>query len=277
MPTTINAGWSWDGGVLLALEVLVGLYALGLFRLWLHAGRGRGIPVWRVGAFAGAVIALFVALISPIDTLSDVLFSAHMIQHLILMLIAAPLLVFSDLPVALLWALPRRAAHVTGLNLRYLRGIWRVLTQPPSAWAIFALTLWVWHFPAFYEAALHNNLIHFAEHVCFVSAAALFWWVLIKPSTRKQVQYGVNVLYLFTTAVQSGALGGLLTFSTAPWYASYATSAAAGSLTPLGDQQLAGLIMWLPANVLFLLLASAYFIAWMNALEHAIPGKLVRG
>lgn len=263
-------GWNSDGRVLLSLELLVGFYVLGVFRLWLRAGRGRGIAIWRVAAFAGGVGALVVALLSPIDALADVLFSVHMTQHMILMLIAAPLIVVSALPVAVLWALPRSWAHAAANRLHPLRGVWRVLTMPPITWVIFAGTLWMWHLPVLYEAALADSTIHLLEHACFFTAAALFWWVLFKPSTRKQVQYGINILYLFTTAVQSGALGALLTFAQFPLYKRYAQSSAAASLTPLGDQQLAGLIMWLPGGVLFVLLASAYFIAWLNAVEQSM-------
>ncbi len=265
--------WAWDGATLLGLEVLTGIYALGLFRLWLQAGRGHGINGWRVGAFAGCLLALAIALISPLDTLAAESFAAHMTQHMILILIAAPLFVLSGYPVALFWALPRRWAHRSARRLHRLQAIWRGITQPLVTWTIFTAILWLWHVPRFYDAALKNNTIHFFEHVCFFAAAALFWWVLIRPSGRKQVQYGLNVLYLFTAALQSGALGALLTFSTQVWYTNYGNLPG---LTALSDQQLAGLIMWLPGGVLFVLLASAYFIAWLNAVERSMQSRPAR-
>jgi putative membrane protein len=272
---TLNLTWSWDGRTLLSLELLTGIYMLGTFRLWLHAGRGHGIPLWRAAAFAACIFALLVALVSPLDSLAAVSFAAHMTQHMILILIAAPLFVLSAFPVALLWALPRRWAHRSAQHLRSVSGLWRWITQSLVAWTIFTASLWLWHIPRFYEAALQNNTIHFAEHLCFFTAAGLFWWVLIRPSGRKQVQYGLNVLYLFTTALQSGALGALMTFASRPWYATYAASNGLG-LTALGDQQLAGLIMWLPGGVLFVLIAAAYFIAWLNAVERLMQNRLVR-
>ncbi len=267
--------WSWDGRTLLGLELAVGVYVLGTFRLWLHAGCGHGIPFWRAAAFAGTAIALIGALVSPLDTLAAVSFAAHMTQHMILILIAAPLFVLSGFPVALLWALPRRWAHEIAHQLRTLSSLWRWITQPLIAWVIFTAILWLWHVPRFYEVALQNNTIHFGEHLCFFAAAALFWWVLIRPSGRNQVQYGLNVLYLFTTALQSGALGALMTFASRPWYSTYAASNDLG-LTALGDQQLAGLIMWLPGGVLFVLIAAAYFIAWLNAVEQLMQNRPTR-
>ena len=106
---------------------------------------------------------------------------------------------------------------------------------------------------------LANNAVHFAEHGCFFTAAALFWWVLMRPSGRKQVQYGVNVLYLFTTTLQCSALGALMTFASQPWYVTYATGRDVLGLSALGDQQLAGLIMWLPSGMLFVLIGRRVF------------------
>ena len=266
----MNLTWNWGGSELFLLELLVGFYALGALRRWLSSGHGI---VRRQGwAFGGCLIALFVALISPLDRLSDVLFSAHMTQHMILILIAAPLFVLSDFPVALLWALPRRWAHRAAHGWQHGRALWRLLTQPPIAWVIYTVTLWVWHFPVLYEAALHNPIIHLLEHTAFFTTAALFWWVLFQPATRKPMQYGVNIIYLFITLLQCSALGALLTFSAQPWYGTYVATST--RLTPLGDQQIAGLIMWLPGGVFYVVLASSYFIAWMDALERTMPRRL---
>ncbi len=259
---------------LLGLEMLTGIYALGVFRLWLHAGRGHGIPVWRAAAFAACLLALIIALVSPLDTLAAESFAAHMTQHMILILIAAPLFVLSAYPVALMWVLPHLWANASAHHLRHFSGLWRLITQPLVAWTIFTATLWLWHVPRLYDAALQNNTIHFFEHSCFFAAAALFWWVLVRSAGRKQIQYGLNVLYLFTTALQSGALGALMTFASQPWYSTYARGGAVFGLTALGDQQLAGLIMWLPGGVLFVLLAAAYFIAWLNAVERMMQNRL---
>ncbi|MBI1257043.1 MAG: cytochrome c oxidase assembly protein [Chloroflexi bacterium] len=268
--------WVWDGRTLLGLELLTGIYVLGVFRLWLHAGRGRGIPVWRAAAFAGCIAALVAALVSPLDRLAADSFAAHMTQHMILILIAAPLFVLSAYPVALFWAFPRHWANASAQHLRRFSGLWQFITQPLVAWVIFTATLWLWHVPRLYNAALQNDTLHFFEHGCFFAAAALFWWVLVRSAGRKQVQYGVNVLYLFTTALQSGALGALMTFASQPWYSTYTQNSNVFGLTALGDQQLAGLIMWLPGGVLFMLLAAAYFIAWLNAVERMMQNRLVR-
>lgn len=264
----MNLTWNWDASELFLLVLLTGIYALGLYRRWQISQHGMGRR--QTAAFVGCLISLIVALISPLDSLSDVLFSAHMTQHMILILIAAPLFVLSDYPIALLWALPRHWAHRAAHGWQRGRALWRTLTQPIITWMIFTVTLWAWHFPVLYEAALQYPLIHLLEHAAFLTTAGLFWWILFQPTTRKHVQYGIDVLYLFTTLLQSSALGALLTFSSAPWYPTYATASASAGLTPLADQQLAGVIMWLPGGLLYILLASGYFVAWMNATERAM-------
>ncbi len=268
----ITLTWNWDGLVLILLELLVGFYVLGVLRQNWRSGRGIGRG--RAAAFAGCIFALFVALISPLDRLAEVLFSAHMVQHVILILIVAPLFILSGFPTAFLWALPRRWSGLLVRGWQRCDAIWRMLIQPPVAWVIFTVTLWVWHLPVLYEAALHNAAIHSFEHGAFLLTAGLFWWVLLRPFGRKQIQYGINVLYLFTTTLQISALGALLTFSSVPWYPSYATTQT--GLTALGDQQLAGLIMWLPGGVLFVLLASGYFVAWLNATERMMQARIIR-
>jgi putative membrane protein len=136
-----------------------------------------------------------------------------------------------------------------------------------SAWLLFAVVLWVWHAPKLFEAALHNELVHTLEHLLFLTTAMLFWWVWFKQTTQKHVHYGLAVLYLFTTILHSGILGTLMTFTSLSGYPTYATSVIPWGLTPLQDQQLAGLIMWMPGGAVFTLLAILYFAAWLRTLE----------
>src|SRR4051812_34887791 len=153
---------------LIPLAVTATLYLWGLRNIWLRAGIGHGIPVRRCVCFLGAILALVVALVSPIDTLSSVLLWAHMTQHLVLILIAAPLLVASDVPLALLWALPRRWARPLGRQIYHslmLARVWRAISSPIAAWMLFTACLWAWHTRALYEAALRNQTIHAIEHL----------------------------------------------------------------------------------------------------------------
>ncbi len=214
--------------------------------------------------------ALVVALISPLDGLSAALFSAHMVQHMLLILIAAPLLVLGVPGTAFLWALPRAGRRAAGrwwLRRRGLGALWRGCSGLGPAWAIAVATLWAWHAPALYQAALRSEPVHVLEHASFLLTGCLFWWALLRRRAHGRVNYGAGVVAVFAMALQGGALGALMTFSTAPWYPAYAASTAPYGLSPLDDQQLAGLIMWIPAGVGYLLAACALFVAWLNAVE----------
>ncbi len=269
-PHDLWGAWNLEPAILISLALAVVIYGLGVRTLWQRAGVGRGVRRSGVMNFGIAVLALLAALVSPLDALSGALFAAHMTQHLVLMLVAAPLLVLSDYGLALLWALPRRTAQVLGQRvnrLTGLRGAWAVLSSPASAWLAFTVTMWAWHLPALYEAALRSEAMHALEHGVFLATAMLFWSVLVRHARPDRVRYGIAIPYLFTAALQSGILGALMTFTTRPWYPYYATLTPAWGLTPLQDQQLAGLIMWAPVGALFTILTIAYFAAWLRSLE----------
>lgn len=272
-PPAPGGMWSsWNVEPLLIVALVLGgwAYAVGVRLLWSRAGAGGGIACWRVACFAGGMFTLAVALISPLDGLSAALFSAHMAQHMLLILVAAPLLVLGAPGTALLWALPldgRRGVGHWWQRRRALRALWHGGTRLDVAWAIAAAALWVWHAPAFYQAALRSEPVHVLEHTSFLLTSCLFWWALLRRGAHRRVNYGAGVVAVFAMALQGGALGALLTFSATPWYPAYAAHTAAYGLTALDDQQLAGLIMWIPAGVGYLLAACALFVAWLNAVE----------
>jgi putative membrane protein len=262
--------WNTSPSIIIPLFVAAFLYRKGTLKLWRRAGIGRGITVRRFLNFCGGMLALGLALVSPLDALSENLFLAHMIQHLILILVAAPLLVMSDFPLALFWALPRSSAHSLGHGLNQstaLSKTWRVISSPLAAWGFFTLALWGWHTPVFFEAALENEALHIMEHLVLLLASMLFWWVLLKHTRPNHYHYAMTIPYLFTTILHSEILGALMTFSSQPWYPYYAPLAAPWGLTPLQDQQLAGLVMWIPGGAVFTLLTIFYFAAWLQALE----------
>ena len=262
--------WNFEQSIWIPLIIIVLIYSWGMRNVWKRAGTGHGIKMRHCASFLGALLALVVAFTSPLDALSAVLFSAHMVQHMILILVAAPLLGMSDFPLACLWALPRAWAQELGYRAKHSHIIshsWQVLSSPIFAWLLFAMTLWIWHASALYEAALQDEAIHALEHLWFLVTAMLFWWPLLKSPAQKHVQYGMAIPYLFTTILQSGILGALMTFSSRPWYSYYTTAVAPWEITPLQDQQLAGLIMWIPGGAIFTLLNIAYFAAWLRALE----------
>tara|TARA_R100001039_G_scaffold14674_1_gene8377 strand:- start:5763 stop:6701 length:939 start_codon:yes stop_codon:yes gene_type:complete len=215
-------------------------------------------------------ILLAVALSPPIDPMGNALFSVHMIQHELMMLGAAPLLVMSRPSANLLRGLPRPTARAIGTLLRRTGGSrWLAwLGAPINAWIIHAVGLWGWHIPVLFNAGLQSDLVHTAQHISFLFIALVFWFALLKP---KQTAPAANVIYLFTTALHASMLGALLTFSSRIWYTPYETSAPQWGFTALQDQQLGGLIMWMPAGIVFLLAGLVSLAAVMRSSEPDQP------
>jgi len=191
-----------------------------------------------------------------------------MVQHELLMVVAAPLLVLGRPLVPMLWSLGRGGRTRVGAlgKAAWWRAIWSTISAPGSAWILQAAGLWLWHVPRAFEATLDSEFVHAAQHTTFIVTSLLFWWSVIH-GCRRQGAYGAGVIYLFTTFVHTGALGALLTFSRVTWYPRYAAASAIFGLTPLEDQQLAGLIMWLPASTSYLIAALALLVAWIRASE----------
>jgi putative membrane protein len=246
--------WSLEPWVLALLALSAGGYALGVRRLWRNAGRGRGISRIQTAAFAGGWLALVLALVSPLDSLGSHLFSAHMLQHELLMLVAAPLMVLGRPLAAWTWALAPVQRQVVGRWTRvpWWSAAWSHLTDPLGAWALHALALWLWHLPSWFEAALHHPLVHVLQHASFLLSALLFWWAVLGADARSRSS-GFAMLYLFTTMLHTGALGALLTIAPTPWYPSYAATTGALGLDAMEDQQLGGLVMWVPGSVAYLI------------------------
>ncbi|HEV7395253.1 MAG TPA: cytochrome c oxidase assembly protein [Pyrinomonadaceae bacterium] len=260
--------WSFEPLVVFSLAAMGGLFSLGVRKLWRHSGRGKGINKWEALAFAGGWLALFVALVSPVHAWGRVLFSAHMTQHEILMLVAAPLLVLGRPLIALMWALPLKWSRRLGAvgKIRSVQQMWKFLTVPFVAWVMHAIALWTWHVPVLFEAVLHSECVHTAQHLSFLLSALLFWWALIQ-GRQGLMGYGAAALYVFTTSLHSGLLGALLTFSRSVWYPSYVGLTASWGLTPLQDQQLGGLIMWIPAGMLYAIAGLALIAGWLREAE----------
>jgi putative membrane protein len=238
--------------VVLAFSVL--LYGTGVARLWAQAGRSRGITPVQVTAFALGWATLVAALASPLDEVSAQLFAAHMVQHELLMIVAAPLLVLGRPLAAWTWALAPRQRRAVALatRWRWLAWLWGRITQPLAAWALHALALWLWHVPQLFDAALHHEWVHILQHASFLGTALLFWWTVLGADPRSS-RSGAGLASLFTTMMHTGALGALLTFATSPWYEAYAVAGGAYGLTPVEDQQLGGLVMWIPGGTAYLI------------------------
>jgi putative membrane protein len=268
-PGELWRSWTLDPWIVVPIVTAAALYVTGVRRLWRASGAGRGIRQRDVACFGAGSAALVVALVSPLDALGGALFSAHMLQHVVLMLVAAPLLVLGRPVVAFVWALPAawRAPLAATLRRPTPHAVWRTASHPFAAWLLHAAALWVWHAPALYEATLSSELVHFAQHACFFGTALLFWWAAVELGRRTQLRHGIGVIYLFTTAVHSSVLGALLTFSLVIWYPLYSPRAELWGLTPLEDQQLGGLVMWVPAGVIYVVATLVLVAAWLGAAE----------
>jgi putative membrane protein len=266
-----DAWVSWNGQplIVVALALAVSAYASGLSRAWRQAGVGRGISPWQAVSFGVGALALALALISPLDAISSALFSAHMAQHTLLITLAAPLLVLGAPHLALLWAVPRHMRHRLGrwFNRRAWQSARSVLSQPLLVWALFVGVLWIWHLPRLYQTALAREAVHTFEHVSLVAAATTFWWMIARLRRNGRSGHGLAILYIFVAALQGGVLGALIAFSRTPWYEWYAQSSSWWGLAPIEDQQLAGLIMWIPGGFIYLIAALALLADWLMAGE----------
>jgi cytochrome c oxidase assembly factor CtaG len=260
-----DVGWTFEPWVLCLLALSSGLYILGGARLWSRSLRGRRTRIRQAAAFAGGWLLLVIALVSPLHNLSEGLFTAHMLEHEILMVAAAPVLVLARPIGCFLWALPPpwRTAGARAAHLGAVRSAWRLLTRPLVATVVHGVAVWLWHVPALFSAALRHEGIHWAQHLSFFLTALLFWWAVLRASRRNHAP-GVAVFALFATVLHSGFLGVLITFAREPVFPGQTLAAHCG-LTALEDQQLAGLIMWIPGGMAYVLAALAAAGAWIRA------------
>ena len=248
-----STAWTWPPYIAGPLIATAMLYVLGLLRMCQKGARLRLIPIL---CFAAGWFSLLVALDSPVHEISEQLFWVHMTQHEILMLISAPLLILSQPAAPLLFALPERW-RVPVANIgraKIIDRAWFVISAPVAAWLLHAAALWVWHAPKLFDAALESEWLHAAQHISFLGTALLFWWTLLHKHAGN-LGYGGAILYVFTTALHTSVLGALLTFAPHAWYAPYMQTAPLWALTALQDQQIGGLVMWVPAGALLMIVA----------------------
>lgn len=256
-PENLWSAWEFDPGVVIPLAIAAILYTRGASAQRVSTSRQHVL-------FWCGWLSLVIALMSPLHPLGEALFSAHMVQHEVLMLVSAPLLVLSRPLATFLWGMPfewrRKLGHWAKTDS--VHRSWTFLTDPFTAWWIHAAAIWCWHAPLLFDLTLKSELAHTAQHLSFFLSALLFWWALLYARGRKA--YGAGVFYIFTTAVHTGILGALLTFAPHIWYSSYLITTQAWGLTPLQDQQIGGLIMWVPASVIYLLAGLWLFAEWLK-------------
>ena len=264
-PHDLWGAWNLDPLLVAGLALAIWAYRRGA-----NGGRRHPADTWRRTCFVGAVAAVGVALVSPLDALSGALASAHMVQHVLLVLVAAPLLALSAPVTTLLRGSPavvRDASVQWRRRLRLTRGNLRLLRNPPTAWLLHVGTLWFWHAAVPYDAAVQHHLLHVVEHASFLLTGALFWRLVVGARASDRVSNGLGILLVFAMSMQSVFLSALLTFARTPWYSSYAATTAPWSLDPLADQQLAGVIMWIPAGLVYVGAGLGLLVAWMRATE----------
>jgi putative membrane protein len=266
----VEPAWTLDATITLPLGLVALLFAIGTLRLWRRAGLGHGVKRWQAACFALGWLLLVVALVSPLHWLGEHVFSAHMLEHEALMALAPPLLVLSRPGVAFLWALPRTVRRGLGAMANDLSGLWRVVTVPWIATSLHALALWAWHAPSLYESALQNEGMHWLEHFCFLASALLFWWALLAGRGLRQ-GFGAAIFYLFVTASHTAFLGILVALAKVPVYPLQAEAAARWGLDPMADQQLAGLIMWVPGGTVYAVAALALAGLWIGRSGRGAP------
>lgn len=259
----VTAEWTWPPFVVIPLLLAGLIYALGTIKMR-RIPRNRKALQRSALCFALGWISLVIALDSPLHEIGEQLFWVHMTQHEILMLVSAPLLVLGRPLVPFLWALPsswrERLANFS--RAQTFRTLWSAVSLPVSGWLLSALALWIWHVPWLFDRTLHSDWVHAAQHTTFLVTALLFWWPLANRSSI--LGLGGGLVYVFTTILHTSVLGALLTFAPRAWYSSYLTTAPAWRLTALEDQQLGGLIMWIPAGTLLLIVALVLLVKWIQ-------------
>ena len=269
-PIQAVPGWTWDPWIIVPLLVSASLFATGWGRLRHRSTLGSAVLGRRAMLFSGGWLTLVAALVSPLHEAGERSFAAHMFEHELLMLLAAPLLVLSRPLVVMLWALPspgRRRVGALGASSP-VAAAWRALTEPVTATLLQAAALWLWHAPMLFDLALSNDGWHAVQHLSFLVTALLFWSAMLGSRGRHASTpggRGLPILCLLATSIVSGALGALMAFSQSPWYIGYARLGMAPfGLTPAEDQQLAGLIMWIPGGLVHAIAALALVPAMLS-------------
>ena len=264
-PTDPRVLSAWDQATLLGLGVVAALYLIGAQRL-----RARGARQSRLeqAACAAGWLALVVAVLPWVDAASIEWFSAHMAQHELMMLVGAPLLIAGRPLATCLWGLPEgwRDTSIAIFQHRAYAGTVRMLTTPVIAWALHGTAVWLWHVPALYELAVGNEAAHTVQHAMFIGTSLLFWGGLLHGRYGR-AGYGAATFFVFATAVHTGILGALFAITGTPLYSVYINVPGMTAETALADQQVAGLVMWIPAGILLTLVGIALFAAWLGEAE----------
>jgi putative membrane protein len=249
--------WQWEHLIVPAALAAIYMACRGPLRKRF----AEAAPVSRIRSqlFLIGVLTLFVAVVSPLDTLSNYLLSAHMVQHLLMTLIVPPLLLLGT-PGWMLRPL---------LRLPLALPLGRALTHPAVAFLVFNITFSAWHVPSLYNLALQNNTVHILEHLLFLATAVLTWWPVFSPLDElPRLSDPAQLLYLFFESLPPTILGALIAFAGEPLYPEYVTAPRLWGLSVMLDQQIGGLIMWIPGALVYFAVLTVVFFRWLNRDEY---------
>ena len=276
--------WEWRADIITVLVVAGTVYVLGWNRIRsVRRGRsGRGAQtlaaVWRLATYLGGWLMVALALLSPLEVLSGQLFFMHMIQHLLLVMCAPPLLLLSNPFPVVLWGMPRGIRRWVGSHFYRDAGFRRalvLLARPGLIWLYFVVMYVGWHDPVAYDAALRSDLIHDIEHLSFFTASLFFWWhvTVAGPRVHGRFPYGWRIAFLLLTVPVNMLTGMTITFSRQPIYRYYMDVPRPWGLTVMEDQMLGGAIMWIPGSMM-LLIAVLVIVARVLVLQEGSAVKM---
>ena len=261
--------WTWSPhpGVLLGAALLGGLYLWGIGP-WRRRRLGQPVPRWRVGSFLAGLLVILLSLGGPMRHLSDYyLFSAHMLQHLLLILVLPPLLIGGTpgwLPAPL-------------LRDSRLRSAARALTRPAVAAVLYTVTVAVWHLPPLYDLMMRNGGVHAAAHLMLLASATIMWWPVMSPVPElPRLTPGLGMLYLFLVGIPTQIIGAMITLADGLLYPWYAAAPRTFGLSPADDQLLGGLLMWVPGNLYMFCAIGVLFFRWARESELRRPHEVTR-
>ena len=263
MPEQVaSVSWTdWHGhpSIIVGVVLITAVYLLAVGPLRKRFGWTERVSPGQIVLFMSGVLLIVVALLSPLHELGDrYLFSAHMLQHVLLLLVVPPLLLLGT------------PGWLVGTVLRSPRvlAVSRTLTRPLVAFALFNTVLVLWHMPVLYEFALRERDIHIVEHVMFLGVAVLMWWpVLSLAKELPRAPYMTQMVYLFLLPTLPGILGAIITFSDRVLYTWYAEAPRLWGISATADQEVGGLIMWIPGGLVFMMVLVIVFLAWANQEE----------
>ena len=261
--------WNFDPELVLPVALVTGLYLRGLF-VWRN--RSRPHPRWRTACYLSGIAILLLSIESPLDALAEHHFTIHMIQHDLLMMYAAPLILLGAPTTPVLRGLPRSVRRVLVrpvVRRGEARALFRLVTHPLTALIVHTGVLWAWHLaPGWYDAAVRDDLVHDVQHFSMMAAGVLIWWNVIDPAPlRSRLGYIWRMGLLIAAGTPKAFLGAMITLNGSLLYDFYNDVEPILALTPIRDQEIGGLIMWVPGQMMFLLAAGAVFAVWAHKAE----------